>query len=108
MHHPVASRVYALIAVRACLWRTPRQCAAPRCFLPACLLAAAPLVATCGSACARIGGSNGQNFHSVAYKELAGGRHMVFVSAQVDNNVGAVEIISPEIIALLKPPSSHY
>lgn len=76
--------------------------------LPACLLAAAPLVATCGSACARIGGSNGQNFHSVAYKELAGGRHMVFVSAQIDNNVGAVEIVSPEIIALLKPPSSHY
>ena len=41
---------------------------------------------------------------SSAYKLVQIGtekRHMVFISAQIDNNVGAVEIVDPDIIALL-------
>ena len=61
-----------------------------------------PLVATCGAACAAVGGARGQNFHSIDYK-LLGGKHLVFISAQIDNNMGAVEIVDEAIIALLAP-----
>lgn len=76
---------------------------------PAVAVANLPLVATCGAACARVGDAGGQNFHSVAYKLMQFGseyKHMVFISAQIDNNVGAVEIIDPEIISLLKRDGS--
>ena len=61
-----------------------------------------PLVATCGAACGAVGGARGQNFHSIDYK-LLGGKHLVFISAQIDNNMGAVEIVDEAIIALLTP-----
>ena len=49
-----------------------------------------------------VGSSKGQNFHSIAYK-LMGGKHLLFISAQIDNNLGAVEIVDEAIIALLGP-----
>ena len=61
-----------------------------------------PLVATCGAACAAVGSARGQNFHSIDYK-LLGGKHLMFISAQIDNNMGAVEIVDEAIIALLTP-----
>ena len=61
-----------------------------------------PLVATCGATCAAVGDAEGQNFHSVAYKVM-GGKHLLFVSAQIDNNMGAVEIVDEAVIALLAP-----
>lgn len=45
-----------------------------------------PLLATCGAACSKVGKDPGQNFHSVTYK-LIGGKHLIFISAQIDNNV---------------------
>ena len=71
---------------------------------PASPVSNIPMVGTCGTACAQVGDSSGQNFHSVAYKLLQVGneqKHMIFISAQIDNNVGAVEIVSEDIISLL-------
>ena len=67
-----------------------------------------PLVATCGAACAAVGDASGQNFHSIAYK-LLGGKHLVFISAQIDNNMGAVEVVGEDVVALLTPvgPRRH-
>ena len=59
-----------------------------------------PLVATCGAACTQVGTAHGQNFHSLAYR-LQEGRHLLFISAQIDNNIGCVEIVDPNVIALL-------
>ena len=63
-----------------------------------------PLVGRCGAACDKVATSAGQNFHSIAYKLLQAEnehKHMIFISAQIDNNVGAVEIVDAEIISLL-------
>lgn len=55
-----------------------------------------------GAACGPVGHGLGQNFHSIAYR-LQGGKHLIFISAQLDNAIGAVEIVDPRIIALLHP-----
>jgi hypothetical protein len=71
---------------------------------PATPVSSIPLVGTCGASCAQVGDAAGQNFHSVAYKLMLAGneqKHMIFISAQIDNNVGAVEIVDAEIISLL-------
>jgi hypothetical protein len=60
------------------------------------------VVATCGAACAKVGKAKGQNFHSIAYKLTAAGRHLIFISAQIDNAIGCVEIVDPQIIALIQ------
>jgi hypothetical protein len=63
-----------------------------------------PVVATCGSACQQVGTAHGQNFHSIAYR-LQDGKHLIFISAQIDNNIGCVEIVDPGVIALLTAPA---
>ena len=52
-------------------------------------------------ACAQVGKAKGQNFHSMSYREQ-GGKHLIFISAQVDNAIGTVEIVDPRIITRLK------
>ena len=64
--------------------------------------AAPVLLATCGAACARVGNATGQNFHSMDYRlQEEEGRHLLFVSAQIDNAIGCVEIVDPQIVKLL-------
>lgn len=58
-----------------------------------------PVVATCGAACAAVAPSAGQNFHSIGYR-LEQGRHLIFISAQIDNIIGCVEVVDPKIIDL--------
>ena len=58
-----------------------------------------PVIATCGAACAAVAPSAGQNFHSIGYR-LEQGRHLIFISAQIDNVIGCIEVVDPEIIAL--------
>jgi hypothetical protein len=65
------------------------------------------VVATCGEACAKVGKAKGQNFHSIAYKLTAAGRHLIFISAQIDNAIGCVEIVDPQIIALIQATANH-
>ena len=60
----------------------------------------APVLATCGAACAGIAHSPGQNLHSMSYR-VQDRRHYLFMSAQIDNAIGAVEILDPGIIARL-------
>lgn len=60
----------------------------------------APVLATCGSACAGVAHNPGQNLHSMSYRSQAG-RHYLFMSAQIDNSIGAVEILDPGILARL-------
>ena len=71
---------------------------------PATSFSNIPLVGRCGAACAQVGDAAGENVHSIAYKLLQAGneqKHMIFISAQIDNNVGAIEIVDAEIISLL-------
>lgn len=63
-------------------------------------VASPPLLATCGDACARVATERGQNFHSLAYRAVEG-RHLIFISAQIDNNIGCVQIVDNRVIALL-------
>ena len=60
----------------------------------------APVLATCGAACAGVAHDPGQNLHSMSYR-LQNGRHYIFMSAQIDNAIGAVEILDPKVIARL-------
>ena len=60
----------------------------------------APVLATCGTACAGVAHDPGQNLHSMSYR-LQNGRHYIFMSAQIDNAIGAVEILDPKVIARL-------
>lgn len=60
----------------------------------------APVLATCGAACASVAHDTGQNLHSMSYRSQQG-RHYIFMSAQIDNAIGVVEILDPRIIALL-------
>ena len=60
----------------------------------------APILATCGAACAGVARDPGQNLHSMSYR-LQDGRHYIFRSAQIDNAIGGVEIVDPKIIARL-------
>ena len=59
-----------------------------------------PLLGTCGTTCGHVGKATGQNFHSIDYR-AQGGRHFLFISAQIDNAVGCVEITDDRIIQLL-------
>jgi hypothetical protein len=68
--------------------------------------ASPPLLTTCGAACRSVGTQRGQNFHSIAYKAVEG-RHLIFISAQIDNNMGCVEIVDRRVIALLSPRTRH-
>ena len=57
-------------------------------------------VGSCGAPCAAVGKAKGQNFHSLSHR-YQGGRHLLFLSAQIDNVIGCVELLDPNIIALL-------
>ena len=50
-----------------------------------------------------VGKAKGQNFHSLSHR-LQDGRHLLFLSAQIDNVMGCVEIVDPTIISLLSDP----
>jgi hypothetical protein len=66
------------------------------------------VIATCESACSKVMLSHGQNAHSLAYERRVGSgsscqldRHLVYLTAQIDNRVGAVEVVSPALVGLL-------
>eukprot|EP00656_Telonema_subtile_P015696 TRINITY_DN18258_c0_g1_i1.p1 TRINITY_DN18258_c0_g1~~TRINITY_DN18258_c0_g1_i1.p1 ORF type:complete len:280 (-),score=38.95 TRINITY_DN18258_c0_g1_i1:186-1025(-) len=62
------------------------------------------LAATCTDACAQVLVSAGQNAHSFAiYREALSGEVFAFLSAQIDNSVGLVRVVSPVIRGLLFP-----
>jgi hypothetical protein len=61
-----------------------------------------PMLGICGAACAKVGKAKGQNFHSIALCEQAG-KYLLFISAQIDNAIGVVEILDPRVITRLKP-----
>ena len=76
------------------------------------------VVATCTGACTKVMLSAGQNAHSLAYERRAGrhgpphntestgggclsDRHILYLTAQIDNRVGAVELVAPAAVQLV-------
>jgi hypothetical protein len=58
------------------------------------------LAATCGEACARVMLSSGQNAHGLDVQRNHG-QALVLLTAQIDNRLGAVEVLDPALEALL-------
>ena len=61
--------------------------------------ASSHVVASCGAACAPFMLTKGQNAHSLSHR-LQQGRHLLFLTAQVDNNIGCVEVLDRRVIEL--------
>ena len=59
------------------------------------------VLASCGAPCHQIMTSSGQNAHSLDHF-TDGANHFLALTAQIDNNLGVVQINDPSIIDLLK------
>jgi hypothetical protein len=65
------------------------------------------VIATCTVACSQVMLSPGQNAHSLAYERrqttstCITDMHVIYLTAQIDNRVGAVQVTSPALIRLL-------
>eukprot|EP00051_Salpingoeca_urceolata_P015379 m.199480 g.199480 ORF g.199480 m.199480 type:complete len:442 (-) comp18388_c0_seq1:200-1525(-) len=59
------------------------------------------VAAVCVEACGKVLQSPKQNAHSVAVRRTKDGRPLLYLTAQIDNNLGAVEIVSPAVLSLL-------
>ena len=59
-------------------------------------------VATCGDdACGAVMRFDGQNAHGVAHVRLGDGTHVLFPTAQIGNDVGAIAVRNPALAALM-------
>lgn len=54
----------------------------------------------CGTPCRAILPSAGQNAHSLAHLKVDG-RHLLCLTAQIDNNLGLVQVVDPDLAALM-------